>query len=158
MFDDQIASLPASIDPASRFSSGVAGADHDNDGDVDLVIQTDTLSPTGGAPVLLRNNGSDANSFLRVRLRGTTRNRDGVGARIAVGNGAFIQFQEVYAGSSFMSMDSQWRHFGMGSAAATNALAVWWPSGVVESYPNVATNQTVTLTEGNGTVVPLDCP
>lgn len=158
VFDDQTASLPASLDLANKFSSGLAAADYDNDGDVDMVIQTDTLSPTGGKPILLRNNGRDDRTYLRVRLRGTTSNRDGIGARIFVGDDLGVQMQEVYAGSGFMSMDSQWRHFGMGTASASTALAVWWPSGLAERYPNVPTNRTVLLVEGAGTPIPINCP
>ena len=157
VFDDQSGSLPP-IDLANKFSSGVAAADYDNDGDVDIVIQTDTLSPTGGKPILLRNNGRDDRNFLRVRLRGTTSNRDGIGARIYVGDSAGVQVQEVYSGSGFASMDSQWRLFGLGTTATTSVLAVWWPSGVAEIYPNVAANQTVALIEGAGTVLPINCP
>ncbi len=157
VFDDQTASLPASVNLANKFSSGVAAADYDNDGDVDLVIQTDTYAGVGGAPVLLRNRGN-VRHWLRVRLRGTTSNRDGIGARIAVGIPGVTQLEEVYAGSSFLSMDSQWPTFGLDTAAATTLLGVWWPSGLIETYPNVAANQTITLVEGNGTPFGLNCP
>ncbi len=157
VFDDQTASLPLSL--FDHNTSGVAAADYDNDGDVDIVVQTDTNSLLGGAPVLYQNQGHPTNRWLRVRVVGTTSNRDGLGARIAVGTaGQPTQIQGVYAGSSFLSMDSQWRHFGLAGGTSTTVLAVWWPSGVIEVYPNVATNQTVTLTEGTGAVVPLNCP
>lgn len=166
VFADFSASLPPSINLANKFSSGVAAADYDNDGDVDIVIQTDTFNPigpsVGGAPVLLENQGHPTNSWLRVRLRGAApgagSNRDGIGARIAVRDATRTQLREVHAGSSFMSMDSQWQSFGLGASTATSLLAVWWPTGVIETYPNVAANQTVTLVEGAGTVVPLICP
>ena len=158
VFADFTSSLPASIDLANKYSSGVAAADYDNDGDVDLVIQTDDSVGTGGKPVLLQNQGHPTNHWLRVRLRGTVSNPAGIGARIVVGYGQRSQMREVHAGSSFLSMDSQWQHFGLGAESATSLLAVWWPSHRVEIFPNVAADQTITLVEGNGALVDLNCP
>ena len=154
-FSDITATLPATANLAGQFASGVASADYDNDGDVDLVVQTDVFGGTGGAPLLLNNQGSAAgNNSLTVCVRGTTSNRDGVGARIAVGNGSFNQLREIYAGNGYLSMDSQWKTFGLGAATSTSILAVWWPNGAVEIFPNVAANQQVLLVEGSGIVQP----
>ncbi len=153
-FNDITATLPASANLSNRFSSGVAAADYDNDGDVDVVVQTDVLGGGNGAPLLLNNQGVDANNTLTVCVRGTTVNRDGVGARIGVGNGSFLQLQEVYSGNGYLSMDSQWQTFGLGAATVTTTLAVWWPNGVVENFPNATANQQVLLVEGTGVLQP----
>ena len=153
-FLDVTATLPASANLQNRFSSGVAAADYDNDGDVDLVVQTDVAGGGNGAPLLLANQGIDANGWLTVCVQGTTTNRDGVGARIGVGNGSVLQVREVYSGNGYLSSDSQWHTFGMGTATNTNLLAVWWPNGTLEIFPNTTSNQQVLLVEGSGVVQP----
>ena len=62
--------------------------------------------------------------------------------------------RKVYSGNGYLSSDSQWHTFGMGTATNTNLLAVWWPNGTLEIFPNTTTNQQVLLVEGSGVVQP----
>ncbi|MCH9651340.1 MAG: CRTAC1 family protein [Deltaproteobacteria bacterium] len=163
-FLDVTSTLPTSANLSNRFSSGVASADYDNDGDMDLVVATDSFGGTSGAPLLLRNQirqQLNPPGSLTVCLQGdptTGTNRDGVGARIAVeaviGGTAQLQFKEVYAGSGLLSHNSQWQVFGLGNATTTTRLAVWWPNNVIEFFPNVGPNQQVRLVQGTGAIQP----
>src|SRR5438445_8213824 len=56
---------------------GLATADYDNDGDIDIVTNN-----RGDFPSLLRNDGGNANHWLSVQLIGTKSNRDGIGASV----------------------------------------------------------------------------
>ena len=69
---------------------GVAFADFDNDGFMDLVVGNN-----GDAPLLLRNSGAPVNHFLNFKLVGTKSNRDAMGARIRVMAGGVSQIREV---------------------------------------------------------------
>lgn len=125
------------VDLSDRFTSGVAAADFDNDGRVDIAVATDDNAGDLGKPVLLQNQTQNDNRWVTIRLtgNGTTTNRDAVGARVAVVHGQpperAIQMREVYAGSSFLSMDSKWLTFGLGPITAGTPLwvAVDWPDG-----------------------------
>lgn len=128
-------------------SSGVARADYDGDGFLDLVIVTEEFESynpfTGeffmrgpGKPVLLKNQGNDNNSAI-VRLKGVMSNRMGIGAKLTLytqgHNGIKKQIREVAAGSSFMSTETPWPTFGMG-ANKKGLLKVEWPLGKTEMF------------------------
>lgn len=159
------------IDLSTSYASGVARADFDQDGFVDLVVQRDAVSAelmrafglpaASGEPVLLRNTGND-NNWLTVRLEGSASNRQGIGARIHVerlgprGNPATrggAQIREVRAGSSFASSETPWPTFGLGDSRVA-IVHVDWPSGVSEFFVVPRVNRTVTLAEGTGVAIP----
>src|SRR5262245_39237375 len=80
-----------------RVGRGVAFADFNNDGFVDVVVANN-----GEAPFLLENSGNK-NHFLNFRVVGTKTNRDAMGARIRVTAGGISQIREIEGGGSYMS-------------------------------------------------------
>jgi len=146
-FTNQSATMPVNL--RSRFSSGVASGDYDNDGFVDIVVLTEEVSRDGGNPVLLHNLGND-NGSLQIRLVGVTSNRDAIGARIVVASASTTQLRELAAGSSFASTESPWPTFGLASDPRTTRIVVTWPSGLVERFPNADAGSIMTLVEGSG--------
>jgi enediyne biosynthesis protein E4 len=127
---------------------GAAYADIDNDGDLDLLI-----SVNNGPAILLRNDGGNRNSWLRVRTVGGPSNRDGIGARITVTpEGGAKQWRLVHTGSSYLSQSELPLTFGLGSARKAARVEVVWPSGRVDSAVGVPANRIVTFREGKGIV------
>src|SRR5258708_6404893 len=108
---------------------GAAYADVDNDGDLDLLVATNH-----GRARLLRNDGGNRHHALRVKLLGTTSNRDGIGARVDIALGAGrTQWQLVKTGSSYCSQSELPLTFGLGDATRVNEIRVRLPSGRVET-------------------------
>lgn len=110
---------------------GIAFADLDRDGDLDIVLNTGGAVP-GDAyqDALFMNPGQPGTHWLRVRLVGTTSNRAAIGARLRVSfrNGDRLRhvIREVTAGGSFGSSPFA-QHIGLGSATRVDALEVYWP-------------------------------
>ena len=126
---------------------GAAVGDLDGDGDPDVVI-TDLDRP----PVLLRNDFATGNHWLKVQTVGTRSNREGVGARVTVETGAgrslHRQFQEVRAGSGYLSSSDPRLIFGLGPAKEAAKVTVRWPSGRVTVKEHVAADQLLVVEEG----------
>jgi enediyne biosynthesis protein E4 len=129
---------------------GAAYLDFDNDGDLDLVINTNN-----GPAKLLRNDNGNQNDMLRIKTIGTRSNRDGIGAKITVKTDKGLQlFGMVKDGSSYLSQNELPLTFGLGKPEAnkTVSLEIVWPSGKKESVADIKPNQFITLEEGKGMI------
>jgi hypothetical protein len=112
---------------------GMAVADYDQDGDLDLflnVVRIDTLVAENS--LLYRNDQNTGNHWLQVALQGVTQNRDAFGSKVQITAGGVRQVQEILSGSSHMSQNATAAHFGLGSATTVDSLVVTWPNGQVE--------------------------
>ncbi len=146
-FKDMVSELGPDI-AQPLVARGSAYGDYDNDGDLDLLI-----TQNDGPARLFRNDGANANSFLRVRTEGTSSNRDGIGARVNVTlpDGRRL-WRLVHTGSSYCSQSELPLTFGLGPHLRVLALEVDWPSGVVDRLGEIPANQVVTIREGQGLV------
>ena len=131
---------------------GLATADYDNDGDIDIVTNN-----RGDFPSLLRNDGGNANNWLTVQLVGTKSNRDGIGASLKLTSEGFVEVEQAKGGMSYMSASDPRIHFGLGKRAKIASLEITWPSGQVDRLTNVPINQIITVKEGAG-VIPRQFP
>ena len=120
----------------SMAGRGAAFGDLNNDGAVDVVV-----SAIDGAPRVFRNAAAE-NGWLLIDTIGTTSNRDGIGAsvRVVMASGK-EQFGFVSAAGSYLSAHDKRVHFGLGRDREVTLLEIRWPSGVVQSWKNVAANQ-----------------
>jgi len=131
---------------APHCSRGCACGDFDNDGDLDLLIIN-----LNEPPSLLRNDIKGENRWLKLKLNATKSNRSAIGARALVRYGGRRQLQEVIAQAGFLSVNDRRLHFGLG--AERNAdVEVRWPSGIVQTFKAVGSNQLVTIDETRGIV------
>jgi ASPIC and UnbV/FG-GAP-like repeat/Catalase len=137
---------------------GLAIADFDNDGSLDIVTNNnpgDSGDASKARPALLRNNTGARRNWLAVELEGTASNRDAVGALVTITTGEEKQVRLVSAGSSFASQNSERLYFGLGDRTQADTLTVRWPSGRVERFDRVvdrpiASRQLIRIREGDG--------
>ena len=148
-FEDTAGRLgPALAKPA--VGRGVAYADIDNDGDLDLL-----LTANNGPARLLRNDNGNKNDMLRVKTVGTRSNRDGIGAKVTLTtNKNARQFAMVKSGSSYLSQSELPLTFGLGKPeqGKTVSLDIRWPSGQRDRISDIKPNQFLTVKEGKGTI------
>jgi hypothetical protein len=121
---------------------GLAAADFDNDGDLDLAI-----SCNRGPLILLRADGAEDRNWIKVSLQGTKSTRQGIGATIRVRAGERTQLQAVGSQGSYLSQHTTALHFGLGSATKVDEIEVLWPTGRRQAVTNVRGRQTIHLVE-----------
>lgn len=117
---------------------GLALADIDNDGDVDMVFTC-----LNDRPVLLRNNVGAQNQWVGFELQGTDSNRDAIGAKIVVTYGSRRFVRWIVGGSSYLSAHDKRVMVGLGANPAGNVvnLEIRWPNGAVQKLSNLELRQ-----------------
>ncbi len=138
---------PAIDEP--RVSRGLAVADLDNDGNVDIVV-----SDIDGSPMILHNNGIPGSHWVSFELAGTKSNRLALGARVTLTAGGITQTDEIRSGGSYISQNDLRLHFGLAVATRIDSVEIRWPSGAVEKLTNLPADRFYPVLEGSGVVNP----
>ncbi len=136
---DQIAG-PITQPSASR---GCAFGDYDNDGDIDILINT-----VNDYPELLKCESTTGNNWITVKTIGRKSNRSGIGARLICVTEEGSQMSEVRSGGSYCSQNDLRVHFGLGKATTVKSLEIRWPSGQVDKLENLPVNKIMVVKEG----------
>ena len=122
---------------------GVAFADFDNDGRVDVLVGNN-----GDAPLLLHNSGSGKNHFVILKLVGTRSNRDALGSRVELRAGDVAQIREIAGGGSYLSQSDLRAHFGLGERSRADEITIRWPSGLKQTFRDVEADHFYIAEEG----------
>jgi ASPIC and UnbV/FG-GAP-like repeat len=149
---------------------GVAFADWDRDGDLDIFLEAGGATPGDRAHNVLFQNPGHGNHWLTVRLVGTKTNRAAIGARVRVdiaesGVDLVSRHREVTSGSSYGGNPFPLT-IGIGKATAIRTLEIAWPtSRTRQTFHDVPIDRAIEITESqeafrvvNAKPIPLRTP
>ena len=120
---------------------GVAAADYDADGDLDVVIAHQNL------PAALLENRSERGHWLSIEAIGRQSNRRGIGCRVTVKAGGREWVQELAGGTSYASTHQPILVFGLGAVPGPCTVDIRWPLGATQTLTDVAVDQPLVLRE-----------
>lgn len=138
-----VAPVSGAVLREKHVARGVAFADYDNDGDVDLLVVNH-----GGPAQLLRNDGGSRKQWIAVQVRGTRSNRQGLGATVTVFAGGRRQVRQVGSQSSYLSQSSLVETFGLDTIRLVDSIVVTWPGGGRDVRTGAAAGQRLVMDEG----------
>ncbi|MBN1945978.1 MAG: VCBS repeat-containing protein [Bradymonadales bacterium] len=123
-------------------------SDVDEDGDLDLII----ADRTGPQYVhLFVNRVGQDNHWLQLVLQGTTSNRDGIGARVALTARGITQIREIKGGGGHSNTQStRVVHFGLDQLEIIDQVTVRWVGGDTETITGLQPNGRYLVVEGSG--------
>ena len=124
------------------YSNGMAYADFDNDGDLDLVINN-IDDPAG----LFENQSPSKNNnhYIRFVFEGEEPNISGIGSQVELLYDGQKQKQYFTPYRGYLSSVQYGLHFGLGPVSRIDSVLVTWPDGKQQLLRGVETNQVVKL-------------
>ncbi|MBK7692728.1 MAG: ASPIC/UnbV domain-containing protein [Saprospiraceae bacterium] len=130
------------------FSSMVVG-DFNEDGFQDIYASYAYLvNNIANIPDRLWINQANQNHWIKLGLKGTTSNIHGVGALVYVWTQGKLQYTELLSGDSYGIQNSYNVHFGLKEFEKVDSIFIKWPSGLIDQYFDIASDQFYLLTEG----------
>ena len=136
--------------PTVEGGNSVANAwgDYNGDGKLDLFVTNNYLTSVN----FLYLNVGNIGNYLEFKLRGcvspTIRsNYSAIGARIKIIDGYNPFFREVCGGMGMGQQDMFWQYFGLGSITNVDSVIIYWPSGNIQTFTNMPTNQILLIDE-----------
>ncbi len=139
-FDDiSLTAGPAILE--RHAARGLAIGDIDNDGRLEVLINSQNEKPT-----LLAQRAAAVGNWIILALEGTRSNRSAIGARVRVESAGARQTGEVRGGGSYLSQHTFRLHFGLGPSTEA-AVEIVWPSGLVQRLERVKAGRVHTIRE-----------
>ncbi len=131
-------------------SRSVVSGDLNQDGMPDIVVRS-----SGGGALRVFLNRFPQTRWLKVSLRGIKSNRQGIGAKLIFEVGGQKIWRELYPMSSFYSQEASLVHIGIGNNDRIDRVTVAWPSGITQTFEDIAADQHILIQEDNPSAHPF---
>ncbi len=125
--------------------------DYDNDGDLDLYLTNSDIHSFLYENMTLNVGSANPVHFFKLSLEGTTSNKSAIGTEVTITT-ASGTFKRFFNGTGFLGQSIKPVHFGLNADTQITNVSIKWPSGLVESYPNIPADTHYKATEGVGMV------
>ncbi len=125
--------------------------DLENDGDLDILVvnQKPVLEgyPVESVTHLFRNDATKGN-WIKINLKGTEAETHGLGSKVEIVINGKHQIREIDGGgSSHLSQNATYAHFGVGNATKIDEIIIHWTGGNTQVLLNQKVNQMLTIIE-----------
>ncbi len=121
------------------YSNGAAYTDLDNDGDLDLIVNNINDK------AFLLENTSDNNNYLKIQLKGSPKNPNGIGTKIYTWCEDQRQYYFHSPQRGYLSSMDNTIHFGLGSCKLLDSLKIVWSTGIQQTLYNLNSHQLLSL-------------
>ena len=125
------------------YYNGAAYADLDNDGNLDLVINS-----LDGSAVILKNNAPKKN-YISLSFKSDNLNTFGVGSKVYIFQNKKMQYQQLMLTRGFQSSSDTRLHFGLDSSSIIDSILIVWPDQKFQILKNIRGNQQLVVAQKN---------
>ena len=119
------------------FSNGMAYADLDNDGDLDIV--TNNVD----SPAFVYKNKATGN-YLKINFKGPKNNKFGYGTKVILKQNKSTQLAENIVTRGYFSSVAPGVFFGLGKNTSIEEIQIIWPDNKIQILKNITANKTIT--------------
>jgi hypothetical protein len=120
----------------------IAAADVAGNGSPDLIV-----TQLGGAPLLLRNEGGNQHSWMRIDLKALNDNKSAIGTKVELYAGPLYQKWEVAGASGYLGQNAPSILAGLGTERNAEVVRLLWPTGVPQDEINLAAKKEQSIAE-----------
>jgi hypothetical protein len=119
------------------YSNGAAYSDLDNDGDIDVVVNT--INET--ALVYENQSTSDTNNnYISISLKSNDDYANATGSKVTIYAAEKTFYKELTVTRGFQSASSRKLHFGLGTISKIDSIEVKWLDGKIQVNKNLKVN------------------
>ncbi len=120
----------------SVISTGIAYADLDNDGDLDVVSNNIDANAS-----IYENQSDSTSAYLQLSFKLNNKNTFGIGTKAIAWQDGKMQTRQLYNSKGFQSSSEPIIHFGFQKNKKLDSLLIIWPDNTFQKQTGVVLNQ-----------------
>jgi hypothetical protein len=124
---------------AEGYFTGASYADLNNDGNLDLVLNSIN------APSLIFKNNAPRKNYISINFRGDGFNTLGISCKAWIFQKDKMQYQQLMLTRGFQSSSDARLHFGLDSSTVIDSMLVVWPDQKFQVIKRISTNKLLTI-------------